>query len=87
MAAGFGVRRYLCIFIVLSIIFCVSARNSISISGDHATRLLQAQIRRSLLSVELEDYGAPSANRNHNPGRPTSRSNNVGRGRGHWNRP
>ncbi|CAN4098729.1 unnamed protein product [Withania somnifera] len=79
MAAGFGIRHYLCILFVLSIIFCVSARNSISISGD-ATTMLQVQ-RRSLLSVELEDYGAPSANRNHYPGK--SNGGRRGRGRGH----
>ncbi|XP_055829358.1 protein PSY1 [Solanum dulcamara] len=82
MAAGFGIRHYLFMFFLLSIIFCISARNSISISGDKMT-MLQVQIRRSLLSVQLEDYGAPSANRNHYPGKPIF---NRGRGRGHKNR-
>ncbi|PHT46905.1 hypothetical protein CQW23_16063 [Capsicum baccatum] len=79
MVASFGIRHYLRILLVLSIIFCVSARNSISISGDAMT-MSQVQ-RRSLLSVELQDYDPPSANRNHYPGKP-GRSNG-GHGRGH----
>ncbi|XP_049343312.1 protein PSY1 [Solanum verrucosum] len=70
MAAGFGIRHYLCMMFLLSIIFCVSARNFISISDDEMT-MLQVQMKRSLLSVQLDDYGSPSANRNHYPGKPS----------------
>ncbi|KAJ8543601.1 hypothetical protein K7X08_006124 [Anisodus acutangulus] len=84
MAAGFGIRHYLCIlFVISSIIFCDSARNSIQSQADDEMAMLQVK-RRSLLSVELEDYGAPSANRNHYPGKGRS---NGGRGRGQKNRP
>nr|XP_018628921.1 protein PSY1-like [Nicotiana tomentosiformis] len=79
MVTGLGFRRYLlCILFLLSItIFCVSARNSISLSGNEM----------EMLQVSPEDYGEPSANNNHYPGRGRFDGGGRGRGRGRNNWP
>ncbi|GMI84099.1 hypothetical protein like AT1G07175 [Hibiscus trionum] len=73
---GFEVK--LCFFLLFTLAVFSSARNTISISGDEISSVVEGRFLAS-----IEDYNEPSANRGHDPPSRTGARGGGGNGRGH----
>ncbi|KHN34263.1 hypothetical protein D0Y65_030556 [Glycine soja] len=76
---AFGAHNGVCFslfFITFLVIFSATARSPSHFSNDEVA---SSMVGRSLKVINLEDYGGPTAIREHDPWKGASRGGNAGR--------